>query len=70
MVKIVQGLLAVLKEEDPWVRLDAAKVLVNLGNLSKVVQTLQALLDDEDSKVCEEAAKVLELQSLPFDSQN
>ncbi|MBD2497907.1 HEAT repeat domain-containing protein [Nostoc sp. FACHB-280] len=59
-----------LKEEDPWVRLDAAKVLVNLGNLSKVVQTLQALLDDEDSKVCEEAAKVLELQSLPFDSQN
>ncbi|MBD2564840.1 MULTISPECIES: hypothetical protein [Nostoc] len=60
-----------LEEEDPWVRLDAAKVLVDLRNLSNLVlQTLQALMNDGDSEVCEEAAQLLELQGLPFYSQN
>jgi HEAT repeat protein len=57
---VVQGLLALLKDENSDVRDSAANALGNLGNGSEVVvQGLLALLKDEDWSVRYSAANAL-----------
>jgi HEAT repeat protein len=57
---VVQGLLALLNDEDSGVRYHAADALGNLGNGSEVVvQKLLALLKHEDWSVRSSAADAL-----------